>query len=73
MSALAITLVGGGVTAIFGIIGWAVSQTYAKLAVVDAVKAAIEKHADAKDAEATDEDADDDSCEICGDVPEDEE
>ena len=40
-------------------------------AVVDAVKAAIEKHADAKDAEATDEDADDDGiCKTCGDLPE---
>ena len=35
MSALAITLVGVGVTAIFGIIGWAVSQTYAKLAEIE--------------------------------------
>lgn len=35
MTTLGITLLGVGVTAIFGVIGWAVSQTYAKLAEIE--------------------------------------
>ena len=35
MTTIGITLLGVGVTAIFGVIGWAVSQTYAKLAEIE--------------------------------------
>ena len=35
MTTIGVTLTGVGVTAIFGIIGWAVSQTYAKLAEIE--------------------------------------